>query len=68
MHILAAAFRVAYLISAGMPGILSRAPLACVDSRLVLRLPDDLKSLASERVSGRLKQLAKLLGREIDIR
>ncbi|CAN7242719.1 exopolyphosphatase [Bosea sp. LjRoot90] len=68
IHILAAAFRVAYLISAGMPGILSRAPLTCVDSRLVLRLPDDLKSLASERVTGRLKQLAKLLGREIDIR
>ena len=40
VHILAAAFRVAYLISAGMPGILSRAPLTCIDSRLVLRLPE----------------------------
>jgi exopolyphosphatase/guanosine-5'-triphosphate,3'-diphosphate pyrophosphatase len=68
VHILAAAFRVAYLISAGMPGILPRAPLICIDNRLVLRLPDDLKSLASERVAGRLKQLAKLLGRELVIR
>lgn len=68
IHILAAAFRVAYLISAGMPGILPRAPLICIDNRLVLRLPDDLKSLASERVAGRLKQLAKLLGRELVIR
>jgi exopolyphosphatase/guanosine-5'-triphosphate,3'-diphosphate pyrophosphatase len=68
IHVLAAAFRVAYLISAGMPGILPRAPLTCIDNRLVLRLPDDLKSLASERVAGRLKQLAKLLGRELVIR
>lgn len=68
IHVLAAAFRVAYLISAGMPGILPRTPLTCVDSRLVLRLPDELRSLASERVTGRLKQLAKLLGREVAIR
>ena len=67
-HVLAATFRVAYLISAGMPGILPRTPLTCIDNRLVLRLPDDLKSLASERVTGRLKQLAKLLGREVAIR
>ena len=67
-HVLAAIFRVAYLVSAGMHGILPRTPLRCVDSRLVLRMPDDLKLLASERVAGRLKQLAKLLGREMEIR
>jgi exopolyphosphatase/guanosine-5'-triphosphate,3'-diphosphate pyrophosphatase len=65
--ILASAFRVAYLLSAGMPGILPRATLTCVDSRLVLRLANDLHALSSERVTSRLKQLAKLLGRELEI-
>lgn len=67
-QLLAAAFRVAYLLSAGMPGILPRATLTCIDSRLVLRLDDGLHALSSERVTGRLKQLAKLLGREHEIR
>ncbi|MDR6871866.1 exopolyphosphatase/guanosine-5'-triphosphate,3'-diphosphate pyrophosphatase [Bosea sp. BE125] len=66
-QLLAGAFRVAYLLSAGMPGILPRATLACVDSRLVLRLSSELHALSSERVTGRLKQLAKLLGREYEI-
>ncbi len=66
-QLLASAFRVAYLLSAGMPGILPRATLACVDSRLVLRLSGELHALSSERVAGRLKQLAKLLGREHEI-
>ena len=66
-QLLASAFRVAYLLSAGMPGILPRATLACVDSRLVLRLSSELHALSSERVTGRLKQLAKLLGREYEI-
>ncbi len=66
-QLLANAFRVAYLLSAGMPGILPRATLACVDSRLVLRLAGDLHALSSERVTGRLKQLARLLGRDYEI-
>ncbi|MCO5093122.1 MAG: Ppx/GppA family phosphatase [Bosea sp.] len=65
--LIAAIFRVAYLLSAGMTGILPRIPGACVDNRLVLRLPEDLTALASERVEGRLKQLAKLLGRDFEI-
>lgn len=66
-QILASAFRVAYLLSAGMPGILPRASLICVEKRLVLRLAGDLHALSSERVTGRLKQLAKLLGRDLKI-
>jgi exopolyphosphatase / guanosine-5'-triphosphate,3'-diphosphate pyrophosphatase len=62
--VLAAAFRVAYLISAGMPGILPQAELDFSGKRLKLRLPDELRALASDRVVGRLKQLAKLLGRD----
>ena len=65
--LIAAIFRVAYLLSAGMAGILPRIPAACVDNRLLLRFPDDLSALASERVEGRLKQLAKLLGRDFEI-
>jgi len=65
--LLAAIFRVAYLLSAGMPGILGRLPATCVDGRLILRFPADLYPLASERVIGRLKQLARLLGRDYEI-
>ncbi|MDP3407292.1 exopolyphosphatase [Bosea sp. (in: a-proteobacteria)] len=65
--LLAAIFRVAYLLSAGMSGLLPRMPATCVAGRLVLRLPADLGPLASDRVIGRLKQLAKLLGREYEI-
>jgi exopolyphosphatase/guanosine-5'-triphosphate,3'-diphosphate pyrophosphatase len=50
-----------------MAGLLPRIPATCVDGRLVLRFPDDLRPLASERVIGRLKQLGKLLGREVEI-
>jgi exopolyphosphatase/guanosine-5'-triphosphate,3'-diphosphate pyrophosphatase len=66
--LLAGIFRVAYLLSAGMAGILPRIPLACEGGRLVLRLPEDLRPLYSDRVAGRLKQLAKLLGREVEVR
>ncbi|MGX5736888.1 exopolyphosphatase [Bosea thiooxidans] len=62
--LIAAIFRVAYLLSAGMAGILPRIKASCVDNRLLLRFPDDLAPLASERVEGRLKQLARLLERE----
>ena len=65
--LIAAIFRVAYLLSAGMSGILPRIPAQCVDRRLVLRLPEDLKALASERVEGRLKQLSKLLSRDYEL-
>ena len=65
--LLAAIFRVAYLLSAGMAGLLPRMPAMCVDGRLILRFPDDLRPLASDRVVSRLKQLAKLLGREVEI-
>jgi len=65
--LIAAIFRVAYLLSAGMAGILPRIKATCVDNRLVLRLPEDLAPLVSERVEGRLKQLARLLEREFEI-
>jgi len=64
---LGAAMRVAYLVSSAMPAVLPRTPLRIVGAKLVLALPADLAALASERLANRLKQLARLVGREPDI-
>ena len=55
--------RVAYIVSAAMPGVLPRAKLICVKGELRLTLPPDLADLAGERLNARVKQLARLLGR-----
>ena len=67
-HILGATMRVAYVLSAAMPGILPRVPLKVVKNQLVLTLPQELAPLANERVQGRLKTLARIIGREPLIR
>jgi exopolyphosphatase/guanosine-5'-triphosphate,3'-diphosphate pyrophosphatase len=67
-RVLGTAMRVAYLISAAMPGVLPRAPLRVEHGRLVLRLTGNLATLAGERVFNRLRQLARLIGREAAIR
>ena len=61
---LGAALRVAYMISASQPGVLPRAPLKVMRHRLVLRLEGEVAALAGDRFSSRLKQLARLVGRE----
>jgi exopolyphosphatase/guanosine-5'-triphosphate,3'-diphosphate pyrophosphatase len=63
-RILGAALRVAFLISASMPGILPRAPLRVERRRLVLDLDTKLAPLAGERLFNRVRQLARLIGRE----
>ena len=63
-RLLGAAMRVAYIVTAAMPDILPRVPLLCTKSQLILTLPPDLADLASDRLSNRLKQLARLIGRE----
>ena len=63
-RIIGAAMRVAYILSAAMPGVLPRTPLVVRKRELVLTLPADLSALASERVSNRMKGVAKLIGRE----
>jgi exopolyphosphatase/guanosine-5'-triphosphate,3'-diphosphate pyrophosphatase len=63
-RILGAAMRVAYITSAAMPDLLPRAPMVCLKTKLVLTLPRDLADLASDRLHNRLKQLARLIGRE----
>jgi exopolyphosphatase/guanosine-5'-triphosphate,3'-diphosphate pyrophosphatase len=63
-RILGGMLRVAYLVSAAMPGILPRAPLVGSGARLVLSLPADLEPLANERLLNRVRQLARIVGRE----
>ncbi|TDU01045.1 exopolyphosphatase/guanosine-5'-triphosphate,3'-diphosphate pyrophosphatase [Azorhizobium sp. AG788] len=66
-RILGAAMRVAYVMSAAMPGILPRVPLIADETHLKLTVPADLASLVNDRVQNRLKQLARLIGREPSI-
>lgn len=63
-RILGAAMRVAYILSAAMPGVLPRMPLRVRRKELVLTLPGDLAALGGERVLNRMKPLGKLIGRE----
>lgn len=62
-HILGAAMRVAYVLSAAMPNVLPYAPLVCQRDKLVLTLPKNLAALGNNRISSRMKMLARLIGR-----
>lgn len=61
-RLLGATFRVAYPMSAAMPGVLPRAHFSLEGSRLRLHLPSDLAFLAGEHLEGRLEQLAGVAG------
>ena len=63
-RVLGAALRVAYLISASTTGVLPKTPMLVERGRLVLRFENGFKALAGERVFARLRQLARLIGRE----
>jgi exopolyphosphatase / guanosine-5'-triphosphate,3'-diphosphate pyrophosphatase len=63
-RVLGAAMRVAYLLSASMPGVLPLTPMRVQRNRLVLTLPPDRAALASERLYGRVRALGRLLGLE----
>ena len=63
-RVLGAAMRLAYVVSAAMPGVLPRTPLAVERHRLALRLPGEFAALSGERVLSRLRSLARLIGRE----
>ncbi len=62
-----ATIRVAHMISAAMPGPVSRTRIEARGSELVLVLPRDLEPLAGDRVMRRLAQLAKLPGKQAGI-
>ena len=63
-RVLGAAMRVAYMVSASMPGVLPKTPLRVERGRLVLHLPDRFAALNGERVANRMRTLARLIGRE----
>lgn len=63
-RVLGGALRVAYLISAAMPGVLPHAPLMVLRGQLVLKLKGRDTALNGERLSNRMRQLGRLIGRE----
>jgi exopolyphosphatase/guanosine-5'-triphosphate,3'-diphosphate pyrophosphatase len=63
-RVLGAALRLAYVVSAAMPGVLIKTSLAVERHRLALRLPGKFAALSGERVTNRLRSLARLIGRE----
>jgi exopolyphosphatase/guanosine-5'-triphosphate,3'-diphosphate pyrophosphatase len=63
-RVLGAALRLAYVVSAAMPGVLPKTALAVERHRLALHLPGVYAALAGERVLNRLRSLARLIGRE----
>jgi exopolyphosphatase/guanosine-5'-triphosphate,3'-diphosphate pyrophosphatase len=66
-RVLGAAMRVAYLITAGQGGVLPRTPIEVKRGKLVLKLPGRHARLTSDRLFNRLRQLARLIGREPEI-
>jgi exopolyphosphatase/guanosine-5'-triphosphate,3'-diphosphate pyrophosphatase len=67
-RIIGAAMRVAYNISAAMPGVLPRAPMVLDKGHVVLTLPAALAPLSSERLQSRMRQFARLIGSDPEIR
>jgi exopolyphosphatase / guanosine-5'-triphosphate,3'-diphosphate pyrophosphatase len=63
-RVLGAALRLAYVVSAAMPGVLPKTTLAVERHRLALRLRGEAAALGGERVLNRLRALARLIGRE----
>jgi exopolyphosphatase/guanosine-5'-triphosphate,3'-diphosphate pyrophosphatase len=63
-RVLGAAMRVAYILTAGQSGVLEKVPMQVKRGKLVLTLPGKYSKLASDRIFSRLRQLARLVGRE----
>ncbi|MCF8477698.1 MAG: exopolyphosphatase, partial [Pseudolabrys sp.] len=63
-RVLGAAMRVAYILTAGQSGVLPHVPMRVRKGKLVLQLIGPYRQLASDRLFSRLKQLARLIGRE----
>jgi exopolyphosphatase/guanosine-5'-triphosphate,3'-diphosphate pyrophosphatase len=61
-RVLGVALRVAYLVSAAMPGVLPSTPLSVSHGRLKLRLKGRFADCEGERLTTRLRQLGRLIG------
>ncbi len=66
--LVAATYRVAYLLSAAMPGVLNQLDWDMDDEKLYLCIPKGMEFLAAEKMMRRFDQLADLLNRQADIR
>jgi exopolyphosphatase/guanosine-5'-triphosphate,3'-diphosphate pyrophosphatase len=66
-RVLGAAMRVAYLITAGQGSVLPKTSMRVERGKLILHLPRRYAALSSDRVFNRLRQLARLIGREAAI-
>lgn len=66
-RVLGATMRVAYMISASMPGVLPNTPLRVEKGKLVLTLKGKYQPLSGDRVSTRMRQLGRLIGREPEV-
>jgi exopolyphosphatase/guanosine-5'-triphosphate,3'-diphosphate pyrophosphatase len=62
-RVLGAAFRVAHLISAARPGVLPATHFRTQERKLMLVFEHRMVDLVADRVGGRFKQLARLVGR-----
>jgi exopolyphosphatase/guanosine-5'-triphosphate,3'-diphosphate pyrophosphatase len=62
-RVLGAAFRVAHLISAARPGVLPATHFRSEGRQLMLVFEHRMVDLVADRVGGRFKQLARLVGR-----
>jgi exopolyphosphatase/guanosine-5'-triphosphate,3'-diphosphate pyrophosphatase len=62
-RLLGAAFRVAHLISAARPGVLPATHFRSRSRQLMLIFEHRMGDLVADRVGGRFKQLARLVGR-----
>ena len=63
-RVLGASLRVAYLLTAGQGGVLLKTPLQVKNHKLALELRGRSALLKSDRVFSRVRQLARLIGRE----
>jgi exopolyphosphatase/guanosine-5'-triphosphate,3'-diphosphate pyrophosphatase len=63
-RLLSALMRVAYPISVAMEGVLPTAPLFARRNEVVLQLPTERMALGNERLTNRMRQLARLVDLE----
>ena len=67
-RLVGSALRVAVQLSCAMAGVLPQTTLQCTRSKLLLTIPRAMADLASVRLQNRLRQTARLLGRDPEIR
>lgn len=63
-RLLGGAIRVAHMVTAAMPGIIQQTRMEARGNELTLIVPGNLAPLAGDRVLRRLRQLAKIIGKE----